>query len=196
MKLYRNKYRVDTTRLARFDYSSPGEYFTTICTMEKVCHLGNVEGGKVHLSPIGMIVREEWKKTPGIRPNVSLDAFVVMPNHIHGIIVIRNSLVETTGSVVSYAEETSRRLVSTRIKTLKPNSLGSIVGQFKSVCAKRIYAAGFCDFGWQSGYYDHVIRDEKDLERIREYIALNPSRWESDDEFAYNVGMDPIHKGI
>jgi putative transposase len=147
------------------------------------------------MSPIGVIVEEEWRKTKHIRGSVELDAYVVMPNHIHGIIVIKKSFVETTGPVVSYPSETTHRVVSTRnkTKTLKPNSLGSIVGQFKSVCTKRIRATGFDDFTWQPGYYDHVVRDEHDLQRIREYIRLNPERWDVNDEFAHNIAMDPIH---
>ena len=145
-----------------------------------------MSGGEMHLSPNGVIVQEEWKKTPCIRPDVSLDAFVVMPNHIHGIIVIEKSFGETTGSVVSPLSETTHRVVSTgnKTKTLQPNSLGSIIGQSKSVCTKRIHASGYRDFDWQPRYYDHVIRNEKDLDRIREYITMNPSQWASDDEFA------------
>jgi REP element-mobilizing transposase RayT len=202
--LYRNKYRVDTARLAHFDYSSPGEYFVTICTEDKICYFGAIANGEMRVSTVGSVVLGEWQQTARVRENVELDAFVVMPNHIHGIIVIKNSLVETIGPIVSHAEETTHRkietthrVVSTRnkSKTLQPNSLGSIVGQFKSVCTKRIRAAGFHDFAWQPGYYDHVIRDEKDLERIREYIMMNPSRWDLDDEFAHNIGIDPIHAG-
>jgi REP element-mobilizing transposase RayT len=206
--LYQNKYRIDSLRLAQHDYSAPGEYFITICTKDKICHLGKVVNGEMHLSPVGLIVQEEWEKSGRVRVNLQLDAFVVMPNHIHGMIVICKSLVETTGGVVSTMPinrgvisslaETTHRVVSTGNKptstTLQPNSLGSIVGQVKSVCTKRIHAAGYRDFGWQSGYYDHVIRDEKDLNRIREYIAMNPSRWDLDDEFAHNIGMDPVHR--
>lgn len=199
-------------RLSGFDYSQPGEYFVTICTKDRVCWFGEIKGGKVRLSPIGMVVEEEWRKTEDVRTNVELDAFVVMPNHIHGIIVLK-SLAETTGPVVSHATEmtnasettnatettnaleTTQRVVSTRNKTLMPNSLGSIVGQFKSVVTKRIHADGHHDFAWQPGYYDHVVRNEKDLERIREYIRLNPERWTSGDEFAENIKMDPIHTG-
>jgi REP element-mobilizing transposase RayT len=160
----------------------------------------------MHLSPIGSIVQEHWQNSERVRANVRLDAFVVMPNHIHGIVVIceslaaeKTSFVETTHGVVSSLAETTQRVVSTgnkpKSKTLQPNSLGSIIGQFKSVCTKRIRAAGYRDFEWESGYYDHVIRDEKDLNRIREYIMVNLYRWESDDEFAHNIDMDPVHTG-
>lgn len=167
----------------------------TICTKDKRCWFGEIESGKVRLSPIGVIVEEEWRKTEHVRGSVELDVFVVMPNHIHGIIVIKESFVETTGPVVSHALETTHRVVSTKnkTKTLKPNSLGAIVGQFKSISTKRIRKAGSNGFEWQSRYYDHVIRDLKDLERIREYIAMNPSRWNSDDEFAQNIAMDRLH---
>ena len=204
MKLYQSKYRIETARLARFDYSAPGEYFVTVCTKDRAWWLGTIEAGTVQLSPMGVIVEEEWRKTEHVRANVELDAFVVMPNHIHGIIVIKNSVgsaadkkyfVVMTGSVISHALETTHRVVSTRnkTKTLKANSLGSIVGQFKSVSTKRIWKAGFKGFEWQCGYYDHVVRDEHDLARIREYIRLNPERWDVNDEFAVNVKMDPLH---
>lgn len=210
VKLYQNKFRVDSLRLAHYDYSAPGEYFVTICTEDKVCHFGALHDGAVQLSPIGLIVEEEWKKSAIIRSNITLDAYVVMPNHIHGIVVIGESFVETTGPVVSGKPsnrpvisgraETTHRVVSTgnnpQSKTLHPNSLGSIVGQFKSVSTKRIRAAGYHDFGWQQGYYEHIIRDEKDLARIRDYIVMNPSRWDSDDHFARNVQMDRIHSGL
>ncbi len=160
----------------------------------------------MHLSPIGEIVAEEWLKTPQIRPNVLLDEWVIMPNHIHGIIVI-TSRVETPRRGVSTPDRgvstpdrgvstpdrgvptpdrgvpTPRRGVSTNTTTQwKPNTLGTIINQFKSVCTKRIRAAGSVEFAWQSRFYDHIIRDEKSFERIRSYISANPLRWGDDEE--------------
>lgn len=103
-----------------------------------------------------------------------------MPNHIHGIIVIQND----------EHVETSRRDVSTSKPRLKSNSLGAIVNQIKSVCTKRIRAAGFVDFGWQPGYYDHIIRDDEDLNRVREYINGNPYHWDEDEENPANMKAD------
>ncbi|MBC7233580.1 MAG: transposase [Chloroflexi bacterium] len=166
--MFQGKYRIPAARLSGWDYTSAGLYFVTICTQNREPWLGDIVDGEVRLSAIGEIVAEEWQKTAHIRPNVTLDAWIIMPNHLHGIIAI--APVETPRRGVS----TSRRGV------LQPNSLGSIIGQFKSVCTKRIWAAGFRDFAWQTRFYDHIIRDEASLQRIRHYILDNPCRWAED----------------
>ena len=170
MTLFKGKYRIESARSPVWDYSSPGAYFVTICTKGMQCWFGDVFDGRMQLSPLGGIVAEEWRKTEQIRPTVTLDKWTVMPNHLHGIVVINEipSVVETT-----------RRVVSTR-KTLKPNSVGSIIGQFKSASTKRIHASGYPEFAWQPRYYDHIIRNEKSFNKIREYIANNGVRWEFD----------------
>ena len=142
-QLFRNKYRIPSARLVGRDYSRPGAYFVTICTRNRVCWFGGVQNGKMVLSDIGKIVHDEWAKTPKIRPNVKLDEFVVMPNHFHGILIIKNDDVRTIRPNVV---ETTRRVVSIRTTeperktTLKHNSLGSILGHFKSICTNRIRA--------------------------------------------------------
>ncbi len=194
-KLYKNRYKIDSTRLKGWNYSAPGMYFVTICTNKFICHFGEVVNEKIKISTIGKIIDEEWQKTEYIRVNVELDEYIVMPNHIHGIITIvetpqtalKNSNEETFQRNVSNSnakqyveEETFQRNVSTtnRNTGLKPNTLGSILGQFKSVCTKRIWAMGYPDFAWQNRYHDHIIRHEKSLNRIREYIIMNPLKWE------------------
>jgi REP element-mobilizing transposase RayT len=190
MTRFKGKYRVESTRLPGWDYAGAGWYFVTICTRNHECLFGDIVDGEMRLSSIGEIVAEEWQKTPDIRPNVVLDEWVIMPNHLHGIIVILESPdrsvvgasrrpVETSRRPV----ETSRRDVSTTTSPpprLQAGSLGAIVGQIKSVCTKRIRAAGHTEFGWQSRFYDHIIRDEGALQRIREYIANNPATWADD----------------
>jgi REP element-mobilizing transposase RayT len=133
----------------------------------------------------GKIVEEEWLLTKSIRSNVDLDHYVVMPNHFHGILIIES--VETSRRDVSKNDkpaysnnETAQRTVST---TLKPNSLSSIIGQFKSVVTKRIRKIGHSNFGWQPRFYDHIIRNEYDLHRIRTYIQNNPLKWELDEYY-------------
>ena len=168
MTLYKGKYRVESARLKGWDYSAPGYYFVTICTKDRKCFLGRVVDGKMLLSKTGMIVAEEWQKTEKIRKNVDLDVWGIMPNHIHGILILLEKPVNV---------ETTHQVVST---TLKPNSLGSIVGQFKSVSTKRIRKMGCIDFGWQSRFHDHIIRDDKALNNIRKYILENPLKWQSD----------------
>lgn len=181
MTLYKDKYRVESARLKGWDYSAVGYYFVTICTRDRLCTLGNVVDGVMWLSPVGKIVAEEWQKTALIRENVNLDEWVVMPNHLHGIVVIHEN--ETFHRNVSTESKLCRdapvgRLPVTR---LYKGSLGSIIGQFKSVCTKRIWAAGH-DFAWQSRFHDEIIRNENMLDKVREYICNNPLKWELDQE--------------
>jgi len=141
--------------------------------------LGEIIDGAVVLSSAGKIVEEEWQQTVTIRPHVDLDEFVVMPNHLHGILVINEG-----------QKKTSHRDVSTKSR-LQSQSLGAIIGQFKSVCTKRIRGAGFSRFGWQPRFYEHVIRDERSLENIRQYIVDNPTKWELDDDNPKNFKINP-----
>ena len=154
-------YRV-SHRLRGFDYSLPEAYYITICTFQKKCIFGVVRSGRVFLNRLGAIVREEWLNTPELRPGVKLAEFEIMPNHIHGIIV--------TGEG----------------KPTEPpsDSLGAIVGSFKGAVTKRIRQhLGRSRFEvWQRDYYDHIIRDNDDWERIRAYILDNPANWSSDPE--------------
>jgi putative transposase len=184
MTLFKNRYRIESTRLKGYDYSSPGEYFVTVHTLSKSFSLGEVVDGDMRLSPAGQIIAEEWENTPKIRQDVRLDAWVVMPNHVHCIVVIEKSLVET------------HRDASLRVQnTFGPqrNTLGAIVRGFKSASAKKIHLAGFHDFGWQAGFYDHIVRDGKDLDRIREYIRLNPTNWLEDPESPPNAAIADLH---
>ena len=163
------RYRRASLRLPWWDYSQAGWYFVTMCTQDRRCVLGEIVEGEVVLLPAGLVVEEEWRRTATIREHVNLDEFVIMPNHLHGIVVVN----EGEG-------KTPHRGVSTKKAHLKPDSLGSIMGQFKSVCTKRIRGSGFGPFGWQPRFYEHIIRDESSLETIRQYIVDNPAKWELD----------------
>jgi len=176
--LYQNKFRIESSRLKDWDYSTPWWYYVTICTKDMKCWFGKVESGKMVLNDLGKVVEEEWVKTKDIRDNVDLDYHIIMPNHFHGISIIKD--VETSRRDVSMVIETDQRPVSTQ---LKPNSLGSIIGQFKSVCTKRIHKIGYDQFKWQPRFYDHIIRNENDLYRIRIYIQNNPLKWELDEYY-------------
>ena len=92
MTLFKGKYRVESARLRGWDYTSAGWYFVTLCTRNRECVLGEIVNGVVHLSPIGELVAREWLKTEQVRVNVALDEWVIMPNHVHGIIVIKDNL--------------------------------------------------------------------------------------------------------
>ncbi len=193
MTLFKNKYRIESTRLRGWDYSSPGLYFVTICAKNRVCYFGDVVNGEMNLSPIGDIVADEWQKTPQVRANVQLDEWAVMPNHLHGIIWITHT-VETGRRPVSTRRpvsettrsETFHRNVSTG---LQPNSLGSIIGQIKSVCTKRIRAEGHGDFDWQERFHDEIIRNERALDAVRAYIINNPTNWDKDKDNPVGLRM-------
>ncbi len=171
---YKNIYRISSIRLKGWDYASPGYYFVTICTKNRVPWFGKIVFGEIILSRRGEIAIEELDKTGISRPYVEIDAKVIMPNHIHAIIVIRE--------IAQASVETFRRNVSTK-KRLFPGTVGAIINQYKSVCTKRIRALNYLDFAWQAGYYDHIIRSEKSLEEIRAYILGKPIKWEEDEYF-------------
>ncbi|MCP4723911.1 MAG: transposase [bacterium] len=154
-------------RLKDYDYSQCGAYFITICTDKRKCVLGDVVDNHVELSKNGIIVLEciNWLKNQ--YPYIEIDATIIMPNHIHSIIVIKDS-----------------RGGSRTAPTGKRKSLGSLIGAFKTVSTKRINIirkSKGVNF-WQRNYYEHVLRNEKELFDIREYILSNPIRWEIDRE--------------
>jgi putative transposase len=162
-------------RLKEYDYSQPGKYFVTICTYNHECTLGEIANGQMRLNEIGKIVEEEWLRTLNIRPEIALDVYVIMPNHIHCIIVIKEESPIPHVGTHSCASLLQR----------KPRSLGSIIAGFKSVATKRInemrHTPSFPV--WQKRYYDRVIRNDKELDNIREYIQNNVLQWaiERDD---------------
>lgn len=165
-------YRRKTTRLQHYDYSSGGYYFVTICTHEKRCLLGEIDGGKMTLSEIGAIVEGELLKTAEIRKNVEIDSFVIMPNHIHMIVVISESRTDMpphVGTSNAFSKPIS-------------NSISMIINKFKGAVTKSCRGNGYHHFGWQPRFYEHVIRNEKELYAIRQYIENNPKNWEEDDE--------------
>jgi putative transposase len=136
--------------------------------------LGGVVHDEMRLSLAGRIVSEEWMRAQEVRANVSVDEFVVMPNHLHGIIVIDDSAATMRPPAPHRGASTGCRLY--------PNSLGSIIGQFKSNATKRIWAAGFHHFAWQPRFHDHIIRSEASLDAIRRYIRDNPEKWAIDKD--------------
>jgi putative transposase len=191
MTKFRNKYRVQSARLASWDYTSAGYYFVTLCTRDRICFFGDLIDGTMVLSPIGALVAEEWQKTPQIRIYVELDEWVVMPNHLHGILIINEHTGATPQQQPNTATPPAQQSKVPRSKgaVAKPHALGTIMSQFKSVCTKRIWADGHVNFGWQANYYDHVIRTDASLDHIRAYIHDNPLRWDIDRDSAAQLYM-------
>jgi REP element-mobilizing transposase RayT len=160
-------------RLKDYDYAQNGAYFVTICAQEKRCIFGQVVDGVMVVNEWGQIVTQEWEQTAAVRSNVELDAFVVMPNHVHGILVITNDVGDTVGA--------TRRVAPTST-TLQSGSLGAIIGQFKSAVTRAINRLPDAPDHpiWQRNYYEHIIRSEDTLNTIRAYVANNPAKWAED----------------
>ena len=177
-------YRVPSARLRAFDYGD-GVFFVTVMTAGRVPWLGRLARGGVDLSPAGRVVVEEWVRTGDLRPGVALDAFVVMPDHVHGVLWIDGDgrTAATHGAAENARDtgvETPRRGVSTGhgapdVRPWRPGVLGAVVGRFKAACTRRIRAV-HPDFVWQARFWDVVIRDARHLEAARRYIAANPAR--------------------
>ncbi len=176
-------------RLPHHDYASAAAYFVTICTYDRIELFGEIRDAEMHLGALGRLVADEWQRTAAVRPAVTVDAFVVMPNHLHGVLVLADfaDAVDPVGA--------SRRLAHAgQPSRAKPGTLGAIIGQFKSRVTKQARGFGWEDGRpiWQRNYYEHVIRDDPELDRIRAYIVGNPSRWHDDE---YNTAAVPHADG-
>jgi putative transposase len=163
-------------RLQGYDYSSPGMYFITVCTEGKVCSFGEIRGGEMKLNDAGNAVVQAWMAIPERFPSVQLDSFVVMPNHIHGIIFILGK----DGPRGKGAASSARTAI---LANARP-TLGKIMRAFKSVSAIKIneIVGRIGRPVWHRNYYEHIVRRGKDLDEIRNYIAENPRQWASDAE--------------
>ena len=159
-------------RLQDFDYSQNGYYFITICTKNRECFLGEITNEKIKLSTIGEIVYKYWIEIPQHFGNTLSDEFVIMPNHVHGIVVIENNNV--------MHDVRACHGMPQRFGTSISKSLPMIVNHFKSAVKRWCNNNGFEYFQWQRNYYEHIIRNESELNRIREYIKNNPIQWEFD----------------
>ncbi len=145
-----------STRLPFYDYSQSGYYFVTICTKNREEWFGEIKDGKMALNQYGEIVEGQWKWLGKQYPYVALDEYVIMPNHLHGIIIL-----------VGDGRDRSLRIIK---------SISSLIGAFKTTSSKLIHLNGLPHFQWQKSFYDHVIRNEQSLMVIRKYIANNASQ--------------------
>ena len=166
------KHQRHSLRIKNYNYSLPGAYFITICTYREENILGYIIDGKIKLNVLGKINEREWLKTFQIRENIQSDKYIVMPNHFHGIIILTNN----KKGVLQYAP--------TNIFRSPSQTIGSIVRGFKSAVTREIKRLDypFLYSIWQRNYYEHIIRNERELNRIREYIQNNPLRWQFDRE--------------
>jgi len=176
MQKKENHHQRQSIRLPEYDYSQPGAYFVTVVTHLRKNIFGEIIDGQMYLNQAGKIVEQTWLNIPLHFPNTSCEIFVVMPNHIHGIIEIINE--EIVGA------RHASPLRSTGINGVKPGSIGAIIGSFKSAATKHLHQTKTIiqEKIWQPNYYEHIIRDEQDYQKVYEYIMNNPLNWLLDEE--------------
>jgi putative transposase len=181
-------------RFPRYDYAQPGEYFVTICTQNQLPILGRMESGRIILSQEGKIVMKCLDKIPHHFSNCTLDAYAIMPNHIHVIIVLtqnrRGEASAEDSSILPFESQADASPLQPR--GTKKGSLGAIVQNFKSVSTRKVNQLQETpgERIWQRNYFEHIIRTERALNTIRHYIQINPNRWELDRYNPDAVGLD------
>ena len=166
------------SRLQNYEYSQTGYYLVTTCTQDRVNYFGEIEKTQMRLNDLGQIAMDCWHAIPEHFHNTALDKFIVMPNHIHGIIVIKdNDFLRNNADGVGNNDRCSSR--SARNMELLPK----IISQYKSSVTRAVRKRKNSHaFGWQKSFYDHIIRNDEDLYRIRTYIQNNPLNWVLDQD--------------
>ena len=206
------RHRRRSIRLRGYNYTQAGSYFITICTQDRACLFGEVVSGDVRLNDAGRMIHAVWDELPNHYPGVITDAFVVMPNHIHGIITLVGAdprvCPDRTPAHPDVGADPRVCPDTTRVCPVPPQGqpqrvaptlgLPDVVHRFKTITTKK-YVDGVKQHNWQPfrgrlwqrNYYEHIIRDENALNKIREYIQTNPTRWASDRENPFRQGDDP-----
>lgn len=180
------------TRLIGFDYATPGAYFITAVVKDRSCIFGDIKNGRCSLNLYGQIVADQWQWLHNQYRYMTVDEFVVMPNHVHGVINITDC-VENDGVGTGRDRSLQNNHPSPdHHPQQKIKSLSELVGAFKTTSSKRIHRSGLPSFQWQKSFYERIIRNDQELMRIRDYIQTNPLRWELDIE---NPGGSTVGTG-
>ena len=199
MEKFKGKYRIPSARLQTWDYGWNGAYFITICTKNRINYFGKIIDRKMQLSHIGIVADVLWYEIKNHARHLQLGDFVVMPNHIHGILVLNNDncdrnnenchddrrrdkaclvSTETTTTTTGTANE-NRTIGQQRFQNQGRNTISSIVGGYKSAVTKHVHRLGY-GFAWQPRFHDYVIRNHTAYHRIVKYIRKNPQNWQED----------------
>lgn len=197
MNLNARKQHRRSIRLAGYDYTQPRGYFVTVCTQKRMCLFGEIENEDMVLNVLGKIILEKWNRIPHHFQHVQLDTFQIMPNHIHGIIMINNECVGAKHSGVNLikfqnSQSGNASPLRDRPHGTKPGSLSSIMQNFLSITTRKINQIRKTPGArlWQRNYYDRIIRNDNELNKIREYIRYNPLKWELDKNNPLNLKTD------
>ena len=180
---FKNKYRIQSTRLPYWDYGWNASYFVTICTKNRLHYFGEIKNANIILSEIGNIAKEYWISIPEHFPFVILDEFVIMPNHLHGIIIIKKSQKTKFVETQNFTSLQERNQFGPQSK-----NLASIIRGYKSG-VKKYTTINKIIFAWQPRYFDHIIRNQTEFQRIRNYIRYNPLKWQQDRNNQGNLWM-------
>ncbi|MBI5635157.1 MAG: transposase [Nitrospirae bacterium] len=174
-----DKHHRRSIRLKEYDYSQSGAYFVTVCAWQKENIFGEIKNAKMLLNEYGRLVQEHWEAIPEHFDNVETDEFVIMPNHIHGIVSLSNVGAQF---IAPFRKATTE---NQGVINHAP-TVGEIFRAFKARCAHAINQIRNTTGVplWQRNFYEHIIRSEDELNRTRQYIRENPARWESDDEYS------------
>lgn len=195
---YQNRYRIASARASWWNYGWAGAYFITICTANREHYFGQIVNDKMILSPCGILADVFWHEIINHTNNVELGAFVVMPNHIHGILILTdtivpNDVVETLRSAAQHATSLQQQQQSQSTKnelmsniSPKSDTVSAIIRSYKSAVTKHANRLGI-ENGWQSRFHDHIIRNDDEYQRINDYIENNPVNWEKDKFFKNEI---------
>ena len=191
--MYKNKYRIESTRLKNWDYRWNGAYFVTICTFKKQCFFGEIHDNTMVLNDIGKWAQQFWQEIPNHFHHVTLDKYVVMPNHVHGIIILNNGTGNGDGN--GDGRDVAMQRLYNNVNNNNPNnpdknhfmstispkpgSLSTIIRSYKSAVTRQVRQINPA-FEWQSRLHDHIIRDKQSFYKIKNYIHKNPEKWEHD----------------
>ncbi|MBI9018398.1 MAG: transposase [Phycisphaerae bacterium] len=184
MSKYQDTYRMESSRLRNWDYGSPGAYFVTICTNKMHCWFGDICDGQMQLSKAGIIANDLWLNIKNHTDNIELAEYVIMPNHVHGIILIKNNTYKKQGNSPTGKKSNSFPKISPRSGTLS-----AIIRSYKSAVSKQLHSMGY-DFQWQTRFYDHIIHSNESYMKISDYILNNPLKWEEDELYISRSDTD------
>ncbi len=179
MPKFKNKYRIESNRWQNWNYSNIGNYFITICTNNREMIFGSISDGEMNLSKLGEIVKKEIDEIPMYYEGVGVDEWIIMPNHVHLIITIVETIHELSLHELSLPNDEQYR------KKRRQMTISKVIGKFKMKTSKQINTINKSEGykNWQPNYHDHVIRNEKEYNRIKQYIINNPANWQKDKFF-------------
>ena len=180
MSKFNDKFRIESTRIKEYDYSNIGKYFVTICTLNRLQYFGKIANSEMILNDCGIIAKDCLLSIPEHFPNVIIESFVIMPNHVHLVVFIK----EQTNQSISQIEEKTLRATSLQKSIISPKSgtLPTIIRSYKAAVTNLCNKKNI-EFKWQSRFYEHIIRNEKSLFEISSYIENNVINWGFDELF-------------